>query len=130
MAVPLSKIYAFSNTFDAKFNRALASWRFMTGPSGVGLPGASASGGFETKRICTGTCPVCGENKPAPPSAGSTIRALQYSGNAQYCLGQTGAFTPIDDKWAHNSTTSNGTCSGSTPDTCWYLSIWDYLLTN
>jgi hypothetical protein len=129
-ATALHRIYAFSNTHDPKFPRALNSWRFMTGEQGsVGLDGASVAGGWESERDCS-SCSACQERKPVAPSSGSPIRAIQYSGNAQFCVGKASADDPIDGSWAHESTTENSSCAGSTPDTCWYLAIWDYLLTN
>lgn len=130
-SLPLKRIYAFSNTHDPKFSRAHASWLYMTGKAGaVGLPGVTGSGGWEAKQSCTGTCPPCAELSPAAPPAGSSIRAIQYSGNAQWCVGKASGTDPIDGSWAHESTTENSSCAGATPDTCWYLKVWDYVMTN
>src|SRR5262249_32938600 len=116
-AISLSKIYAFSNTHDPKYPKALDSWRFMTGVNnGVGLNGGSATGGFNSSPPGTsGLCPPCFEFRPIAPPSGSPIRAIQYSGNAAWCVGKASGFDPIDGSWAHESTTENSSCSGATP---------------
>ena len=50
------------------------------------------------------------------------------SGDVQFCV--TDIATQIDPDKAHEWTTTNASCRNSNPDSCWFLNIWDYMLTN
>lgn len=140
---PLDRIYAFSNKWDQNFPRARETWATMSGPATAGssttvvglkaqVTHEGARKDYETVNVCSPgmtDCHGCGEHHPLPPDLGMPYRSLTYRGNVAWCTATDGA-AHANGEGAHTSTTSDDSCRGSTPDTCWYRAIWDYMLTN
>lgn len=142
---PMDRIYAISNSGDPNSDEAQAAWRQMSGPPTLGSTALQIGLGGDTYNgvwhphdtasywgFCVPGQPCgCTEFKPVAPPSGSTIRALLYTGHIETCVDPSLA----GDE--HPSVTNDDTCKFDldhdgklTPADCWYLSLWDYALTN